>query len=177
MFTFPTRIFYRRVPGFATDCPCGVWCRGLTTWRRYVGPLLGNLVENESRFVSLPQWKTTFFFHLNTSHYEILYFRLPWSASQILLYFQHSSSALSFYVDEVLTLSITTTEQCRRKCVLILGDIKWRCKLKFRAKSNCRNKYNVRHNEYVGTSNVAGVYASMCTLEHDPETHDMWVYL
>ena len=31
MFTFPTRIFYRGVPGFATDCPCGVWCRGLTT--------------------------------------------------------------------------------------------------------------------------------------------------
>ena len=30
MFTFPTRIFYRGVPGFATDCPCGVWCRGLS---------------------------------------------------------------------------------------------------------------------------------------------------
>ena len=29
MFTFPTSIFYRGVPGFATDCPCGVWCRGL----------------------------------------------------------------------------------------------------------------------------------------------------
>ena len=26
-----TRISYRAVPGFATDCPCGVWCRGLTT--------------------------------------------------------------------------------------------------------------------------------------------------
>ena len=25
-----TRIFYRRVPGFAIDCPCGIWCRGLT---------------------------------------------------------------------------------------------------------------------------------------------------
>ena len=31
IFTSPTRIFYRGVPGFATDCPCGVWCRGLTT--------------------------------------------------------------------------------------------------------------------------------------------------
>ena len=31
MFTFPTRIFYRGVPGFATDCPGAVWCRGLTT--------------------------------------------------------------------------------------------------------------------------------------------------
>ena len=32
IFKFPSRIFCRRVPGFATDCPCGVWCRGLTTW-------------------------------------------------------------------------------------------------------------------------------------------------
>ena len=31
MFTFPTRIFYRGVPCLATDCPCCVWCRGLTT--------------------------------------------------------------------------------------------------------------------------------------------------
>ena len=31
MFTFPTRIVYRGVPDFATDCPCGVWCRGSTT--------------------------------------------------------------------------------------------------------------------------------------------------
>ena len=44
MFTFPTTIFYRGVPGFATDCPCGVWCRGLTTCPLYVGPLFGNLV-------------------------------------------------------------------------------------------------------------------------------------
>ena len=44
MFTFPTRIFYRGVPGFATDCPCGVWCHGLTTCPLYVGPLFGNLV-------------------------------------------------------------------------------------------------------------------------------------
>ena len=36
LHSLPYRIFYRGVPGFATDCP----------WRRllYVGPLLGNLV-------------------------------------------------------------------------------------------------------------------------------------
>ena len=44
MFTFPTRIFYRGVPGYATDCPCSVWCCGLTTCPLYVGPLFGNLV-------------------------------------------------------------------------------------------------------------------------------------
>ena len=32
-----TIIFYRRVPGFATDFPCGVWCRGLITCLLYVG--------------------------------------------------------------------------------------------------------------------------------------------
>ena len=30
-FTFPTRIFCRGVPGFAIDCPYGVWCRGFDT--------------------------------------------------------------------------------------------------------------------------------------------------
>ena len=39
VFTVPTRISYRGVPGFATDCRCGVWCRGLTTCLLYVGPL------------------------------------------------------------------------------------------------------------------------------------------
>ena len=40
IFKFPSRIFCRRVPGFATDCPCGVWCCGLTTCLLYVGPPL-----------------------------------------------------------------------------------------------------------------------------------------
>ena len=40
IFKFPSRIFCRRVSGFATDCPCGVWCRGLTTCLLYVGPPL-----------------------------------------------------------------------------------------------------------------------------------------
>ena len=44
MLTFPTRMFYRGVPGFATDCPCGVWCRGLATFLLYVGPHFGNLL-------------------------------------------------------------------------------------------------------------------------------------
>ena len=39
MFAFPTRIYYRGVPGLATDCPYSVWCRGLTTYLLYVGPL------------------------------------------------------------------------------------------------------------------------------------------
>ena len=34
---------YRGVPGCATDCPCGVWCRGLTICLLYVGQIFGNL--------------------------------------------------------------------------------------------------------------------------------------
>ena len=40
------------VSGFATDCPCGFWCRGLTICLLWVGPLFGNLVWNDSGFVS-----------------------------------------------------------------------------------------------------------------------------
>ena len=43
MFRFSTRIIYRIIPGFVTDCPCGVWCRGLTTHLLYVSPLFRNL--------------------------------------------------------------------------------------------------------------------------------------
>ena len=38
-FILSIRIFYRRVPGFVTDCLCSVWCRGLTTCLLYAGPL------------------------------------------------------------------------------------------------------------------------------------------
>ena len=39
---YSTRILYRGVSGFATDWPCGVWCRELTTCLLYVGPLFWN---------------------------------------------------------------------------------------------------------------------------------------
>ena len=44
-FIFSIRVFCRGVPCFATDCPCSVWCCGLTTCLMYVGPLFGNLLE------------------------------------------------------------------------------------------------------------------------------------
>ena len=46
-------IFCRGVSGFATDCPCGVWCRGLTTCLLHVGPPFGNRFLNNSWAVSL----------------------------------------------------------------------------------------------------------------------------
>ena len=38
--TYSIWIFCRGVSGFATDCPCGVWYRGLTTCLLHVGHLL-----------------------------------------------------------------------------------------------------------------------------------------
>ena len=51
--SYSTWIFCRGVSGFATDCPCGVWCRGLTTCLLHVGPPFGNRILNNSWAVSL----------------------------------------------------------------------------------------------------------------------------
>ena len=48
-----TWIFCRGVSGFATDCPCGVWCRGLTTCLLHVGPPFRNQIINNSWAVGL----------------------------------------------------------------------------------------------------------------------------
>ena len=42
--SYSTRIFYRGVSGFATDCPCYVWCRRLTTCLLYLCSLFGNFL-------------------------------------------------------------------------------------------------------------------------------------
>ena len=54
--SYSTWIFCRGVSGFATDCPCGVWCRVLATCRRHVGPPFGNRILNNSWAVGLTSW-------------------------------------------------------------------------------------------------------------------------
>ena len=51
-----TWIFCRGVSAFATDCPCDVWCRGLTTCLLHVGPPFGNRFLNTSWAVGLTYW-------------------------------------------------------------------------------------------------------------------------
>ena len=76
MFTFSTRVSYKRVLGFAADCPCGVWCCGLTTCLLFVGPRFGNLVWNDSGFVSLTQWRLYLFtFCCISVWYKSYYFK------------------------------------------------------------------------------------------------------
>ena len=50
---YSTWIFCRGVSGFATDCPCDVWCRGLTTCLLHVGPPFGTRILNNSWAVGL----------------------------------------------------------------------------------------------------------------------------
>ena len=54
--SYSTWIFCRGVSGFATDCPCDVWCRGLTTCLLYVGPPFGNRFLKTSWAVGLTYW-------------------------------------------------------------------------------------------------------------------------
>ena len=49
-------IWWRHHAGFATDCPCDVWCRGLTTCLLHVGPPFGNRFLNTSWAVGLTYW-------------------------------------------------------------------------------------------------------------------------
>ena len=48
-----TCIFCGGVSGFATDSPCDVWCRGLTTCLLQIGPPFGNRFLNTSWAVGL----------------------------------------------------------------------------------------------------------------------------
>ena len=54
--SYSTWIFCRGVSGFATDCPCDVWCRGLTTCLLHVGPPFGNRFLNTRWAVYLHFW-------------------------------------------------------------------------------------------------------------------------
>ena len=59
-----TWIFCRGVSGFATDCPCGVWCRGLTTCLLSVGPPFGNRFLNNSWAAGVTQWIVYIYIYL-----------------------------------------------------------------------------------------------------------------
>ena len=54
--SYSTWIFCRGVSGFVTDCPCGVWCCGLTTCLLHDGPPFGNRFLNTSWAVGLTYW-------------------------------------------------------------------------------------------------------------------------
>ena len=66
---YSTWMFGRGVSGFTTDCPCGVWWRGLSTCRLYVCPLFGNRLLNNSQAVGLRWWIV--YLHVFFLYFEI----------------------------------------------------------------------------------------------------------
>ena len=96
--SYSTMIFCRRVSGFATDCPCDVSCRGLTTCLLHVGPPFGNGFLNTSWAVGLTYW---------IAHLHFLYFDICLDASYhflaLALLLKYS---LFFSITPVLTYSM-----------------------------------------------------------------------
>ena len=64
----PTQLGYSA--GFATDCPCGVWCRGLTACLLHVGPPFRNRLSNISWAVDLTLWIV----YLHFFYFDICYY-------------------------------------------------------------------------------------------------------
>ena len=86
-------IFCRGVSGFATDCPCGVWCRGLTTCLLHVGPSFGNQMLNNSWAVGFDIMDNiSYFFCVLT--YAIIYVLIH----QIIFWFYLLKYSLFFQV-------------------------------------------------------------------------------
>ena len=119
--SYSTWIFCRGVSGFATDCPCGVWCRGLTTCLLHVGPTFGNRIFKQQlgcRFDIMDiEFSFFVFWHmqlymswyirscLGFTFLNILYF-LKYSCTNIF----HRRSLYTFYyhylIESVKTMSI-----------------------------------------------------------------------
>ena len=53
------------------DCPCDVWCRGLTTCFQYVGPRFWKSSLKDDKFVSLTYFFfIIFYLYLDASQYD-----------------------------------------------------------------------------------------------------------
>ena len=90
--SYSTCIFCRGVSGFATDCPCDVWCRGWTTCLLHIGPPFGNRFLN-SWAIGLTYWIVYLIFfvfwhmQLYMSWYIISFFWLYLYVLNILYFF------------------------------------------------------------------------------------------
>ena len=115
---------YRVVPGFATDCACGVWCRGLTTCLLYVGPLFK--ISFKRQLVSKCDIMETLVFIIFNSLYAHIYvyvyvymiipcFCLP--------YFQVSNGTLFLPGTTVLFLSINVVLTLSTSVVSLGGRV------------------------------------------------------
>ena len=107
--SYSTWIFCRGFSGFATDFPCGVWCRGLNTCLPHVGPPFGNRLLNVSWAVGLTQWiEYLHFLYFNICNYVCLdtsyHFRLHLNFLNSVLYFFKYSCTNIFHRRSLYTL-------------------------------------------------------------------------
>ena len=105
--SYSTWIFCRGVSGFATDCPCDVWYRGLTNCLLHVGPPFQSIL-NTSWAVGLTYWIVYLHFLyfgicnyicLDTSYHfflNILYF-FKYACTNIF----HRRSLCTFYKNKI----------------------------------------------------------------------------
>ena len=93
--SYSTWIFCRGVSGFATDCPCDSWCRGLTTCLLRVGPPFGNRFLNTSWAVGLTYWIVYLHFCL---HFDICKYICLDTSYHFLLYLYFSNILYFFQV-------------------------------------------------------------------------------
>ena len=106
--SYSTWIFCRGVSGFATDCPCNVWCRGLTTCLLHVGPPFGNRFLNTNWAVGLTYWIVYLIIFLTyATIYVLIHHIIFWLYLYFLniLYFS-STHVLTSSIDIVFALSI-----------------------------------------------------------------------
>ena len=71
--SYSTWIFCRGVSGFATDCPCGVWCRELTTCLLHVGPPFGNWILKQQLGCRFDIMDNIYYFFVCVLTYAIIY--------------------------------------------------------------------------------------------------------
>ena len=87
------------VSGFATDSPCGVWCRGLTTCLLHVVPPFGNRLLNNSWAVGLTKWiiylQSFVFWHMQYSCANIFHRRSLYTFNREFI------AVMSFYLSPV----------------------------------------------------------------------------
>ena len=104
---------------FATDCPCDVWCRGLTTCLLHVGPPFGNRFLNTSWAVGLTYWIYLNFFVFRHTQLYISWYIISFLALSLLLKYSlffkyscinifHRCSLCTFYEIQIYLSSRVT---------------------------------------------------------------------
>ena len=117
--SYTTWIFCRGVSGFRTDCPCGVWCRGLIN---HLPPVRWSTFWKSTFKQQLGCWfdiaDSIYFFCILT--YAIIYVLIHHIIFRLYLYFLNivpyflSTPVLTFSIDVVFILSIDVSQQrCR----------------------------------------------------------------